>query len=700
MQSYLVSALALTGAALANPTIHNAAGKSFLKSRQVTDEVQDAYDFVVVGGGLAGLVMGGRLSEDEDSTVLVIEAGSDGSEYADAICMLTPFRVLKPATNWNLVSPGNAYSGNILNLWDSPLNWKYTTTPQPGLNGASMGWPRGKVLGGSSAINGLYLTRPGEAEINAWSDMLGDMDGAENWNWEAQYAAMKKSETFTPPLALIAREGGITYNAASRGTSGPLQASYPGFTVPLSGMWGPSNPAAGNPQTSDAYGGDNWGAFISTSTLDPTTWTRSYSKTAYLDSIEGTRANYDVLTNALVSKIEFDDSKSPLVAKSVEYTPDGGSTFKTVKINKEVILSAGSIGSPQVLQLSGVGPKDVLSKADVKVLYELPGVGQHLQDHPSTQMIFKSSSPTVGDQRDGNSSPQFLSYVNDCVAYPGSKILFGTSAGSVKSSISSSISAYAKNFDDKVAAGYEAIAKTNLDTIWDTEIGQVEMLMGLTYDNGSVNLQVTLQHPFSQGSVNIVSKDATDYPDIDPAYLTHDADIQIMTAGLKKIREVANSGQLGAVLTETSPGAAVTSDAQFAEFLAETLYTEFHPASTCAMLPEDQGGVVNANLIVYGTTNVRVADASVPPIEVSSHLMGGTYGLAENAADIIKTYWKNPDKKIQKNNADSTTKAAARIRGGGSRISGGDDNAGANVQVSFAHVITAAFAVVACFLFR
>ena len=583
------------------------------------------------------------------------------------------------------------------------MNWDFPVEPQPGLNGATMQWPRGKVLGGSSAINGLYLTRPGEIETNAWHTLLGDIDGADNWTWESQYAAMKKAETFTPPSAAIAREGGITYDASSRGTSGPLQVTYPGFTDILNGDWSPANTAAGNPATNDAYGGENWGAFICTSSIDPATWTRSYSKSAYLDTINPPRDNYQVLTNALVTKINFDTSSTPLKAISVEYSPDGGTTKKTVKVTKDVVVSGGSIGSPAILQHSGIGPKDVLSKAGVKMLYELPGVGQHLMDHASTQMEWDTSIPTVGDQADTLDSPEFLSFVNDAVAFPGSDILFGSSADAQKNSILSNYQQYAPS-DSKVNAGYEAVVKAQANTIWPSKTGQVELLMALTQTNSSVALQVTLQHPYSQGSVNIQSSDPTDYPSINPNYMQNPADIEIMTAGLKFMREVGNSGALGTALSEISPGTDTQTDAEWEKFIRGNLYTEFHPSSTCSMLPEDMGGVVDGNLLVYGTANVRVADASVPPLEPSSHLMGGTYGLAEKASEIIIEQWQTNAKQQNNNNDDGSVEASskARVRGGGrgrGGAGGGAENSSPSLAASLAPIISAVVAVVACITF-
>jgi len=530
--------------------------------------------------------------------------------------------------------------------------------------------------------------------MNAWQSLLGDMPGASNWGWNSMLAAMKKSETFTPPTAAIAKEGGISFDASSRGTSGPLQVSYPGIASPLMADWVTSAAAAGLPANKDAYNGEMQGAFICTSTVNAANYTRSYSASAYLDPLPP-RSNYDVLTNALVTKVNFDTTKKPMMAMSVEYTTDGGATMQTVGIDKDVVLSAGSVGSPTILQHSGVGPSDVLKKAGVKMLYELPGVGQHLQDHPSTQMVFKSSTETIGDQwlnQGGDEATGIVtSYVNDAIAYVDSQTLLGNGAGALKTSILANLNKYAPD-DATVAAGYNAVSKKIATDVFDSSTGQVELLMGLAFTNSSVNLQVTLQHGYSQGSINIVSNDPTAYPAINPNYLANPADIAIMTAGLKKVREIANTAPLSGILTEFSPGTGVQTDEEFAAFLAQSLYTEFHPACTCSMLPENQGGVVDATLTVYGTSNVRVADASIPPIEFASHLMGSTYGIGEKASEVILQYWhtagqKNGNKKSSKQDKKPSVQSAQQ------HVKVSTNGA---VSMSGASIVSVLFAVLAC----
>ncbi|EPS32896.1 hypothetical protein PDE_07857 [Penicillium oxalicum 114-2] len=572
-------------------------------------QITDAYDFVIVGGGQAGLVLGARLSEDANHTVLVLEAGGDGDEYRTRID-----------------TPAYSYFDS---LWTTPLNWGFHTTPQPHANDREIYWPRGKVLGGSSAINGLYLTRPGKVEIDAWKDMLDGMDGAENWGWESFYAAMRQSETFTPPSEEIAQEAQITWNTSDHGTDGPIHASYPGFTFAQVGEWEKSLMNMGIARSSNMYGGEPWGAEVSTSCINPTNWTRSYSRTGYLDPLPD-RRNYDVLANAHVTRLLFRNSSTSedLTAYAVEFTSDGGKTKRSIKVNKEVVLAAGTVGSPAVLLHSGVGPKDVLSDAGVDLVSELPGVGQHLQDHISATVTWKT-----------NNNPLFLTYIDSAVAYVNATGMYGTDVHHLQKQILGQIRHYTPNttYDDEVIDGYTAICNTTASTILDSPIGQIELLFMNSDGNGDVGITAAVQHPYSHGRIYINSSNPMDYPVIDPNYLFNPADHVLLRDGLKLARQLGQTSPLSNSLTqETSPGPSVQTDDEWLDWILRSAGTEFHPSSSCAMLPRAQGGVVDAHLRVYGLANVRVADASVPPLALSTHLMSSTYGVAEQASRIIR----------------------------------------------------------------
>ena len=602
----------------------------------IVTDIADSYDFVVVGGGLAGLVLGSRLSEDADHTVLVLEAGPTGDDQADLISEYCGANVMTQP-NIELDTPANTYYGD---MWDAPINWRFMTVPQPNVNGTELEWPRGKVLGGSSAINGMYLTRPGEIEISTWADMLEGVNGAENWSWDTLYAGIKKSQTFTAPSGDIATQADISWNTASQGTDGPISASYPGYMVDVVGDWCTSNAAAGVATSKDTYGGENWGCYVATSAINPANWTRSYSRPGYLDVLPP-RDNYAVMANAQVTRILFDSSSGDnITANAVEYTTDGGATKLNVKVNKEVILAGGSIGSPTVLMYSGVGPKDVLDAAGVDVVHDLPGVGSHLQDHLSVYTQWNTSQETAGSIYNEHGTeaadPAFLSLIGDGVSYANASVLWGDGTASLLSGIQSSLAQYAPS-DSTVAAGYDAINKAIVN-LFNSPIGQIEMLMGVNGDG--VSLGASIQHPFSQGSITINSSNPMDYPVIDPMYLTNPADAEILVTGLKLVRQIGESAPFSSVISETWPGSKVQTDDEWTEWMKGNVFTNYHPSSTCAMLPLDQGGVVDGNLRVYGLANVRVADASVPPFVFSAHLMSSTYGLAETASEIIRNDWK------------------------------------------------------------
>jgi choline dehydrogenase-like flavoprotein len=573
-------------------------------------------------------VLASRLTEDSNKTVLVIEAGNTGYEVQNKIDV-----------------PGNAYYSSLLN---TDYDWQYKTAPQANLGNRVLDWPRGRVLGGSTAVNGLYLVRPSALEVNAWAQLAGP-NGTEFWGWDSLFAAMKKSEKFTPPAEEIAKEFDIQYNADSHGTSGPLDYSYPGYLLPIVGDWTTVLENIGILSSPDPNGGQGWGAFVATSSINPTNWTRSYSRSAYIDPLPP-RANLHILANTRVMKVNTEKNTDGTVkATGITYALTPNSAWQTVTANKEVILSGGAVGSPHMLLLSGIGPKDQLAQFNITPVVDLPGVGEHLQDHLASQVIYKTSGQTAAQEAVNqtlvNGSSTFLSFVNSAIAYSNITDLFGDYASTFKDEVSKNatwaVETLSPTTDATVRAGYAATYALQAEQLIMSPIGQVELLLGLTGTaqggDDSVAVQAALQRSFSRGRMYLNNSSPWEYPVIDPNYLAHPADVWLLREGLKLARKLSQTDPFSKTLTtEVYPGPAVSTDAEWDAWLKTVVTTEYHPSGACSMLPLEQGGVVGADLKVHGTSNLRVIDSSVFPIEFAAHLMTITYGLAEKGADLIK----------------------------------------------------------------
>lgn len=573
------------------------------------------YDYIIVGGGLAGLVVANRLSANPNISVAVIEAGASG--YADNAKFTVP--------------AANLYDSSVGTQYD----WQWSTTPQAGLAGRSAAWPRGKVLGGSSAINGLYYVRHSSIEQNVWADLIDD---TQDWTWDKMLDAMKKSEKFTPPNSATTSRFSVPVDASSHGTDGPLHVSYPQTTYAQVGAFLQSTNNVGIAQSTNPDAGESWGAFLATSNINPTNSTRSFSRTAYLDPVTY-RANLDVLTGHLVTKVTFNSTTDArgAVASGVEFSAASGATPQPVYARKEVILCGGAVNDPQILQLSGIGDASLLSSLGITQVVDLPGVGYHLQDHLSTGVVFNPSSSATMPPTSVTGNRATDSYVNSAIAYVSGSTIFGQQEWSsmveqMRTDRDGAVSAY--DAPAAVRAGYNATYTAQVERLFPSSIGPIELLFALSF--GGVQVQAALQHPLSRGSIRISSTNPFTPPTIDPGYLSNAVDMTILREGFKLARRVGSTPPLSTFTSsEAAPGSGVASDAQWETWIRNTVGTEFHPSSTCSMLPREYGGVVDKSLKVYGTQNVRVIDASVPPISFSAHLMSITYGLAEMGSEMI-----------------------------------------------------------------
>lgn len=627
-----VRGIAVAGAVAGLGALHTAAAFPVsdepilppLASRDVTGNGEDlngkTYDYVVVGGGLAGLTVAARLSEDPDVTVAVIEAGQD-IYGAHESRFLTPSAV----------------------LYDSFLNteydWKYVTTAQAGLNQRTTPWARGKVLGGSSSVNSMYMVRASAREFDSWGSLIG---APELWGWDSMFAAMKKSEDFQEPVQAVRDVvPSLQWNPASHGTGGNIKTGWPGKSYPFVQSFLTSVANSGTPINNDPDAGETWGAFLATSAINAQNWHRSSSRTGYLDAIDTERANIHVLVGHQATKVLLDTADPDNVrATGVQYAASAQDAIKTVNAAKEVIISGGTINSPQVLQHSGIGDAAQLTGLGIESKVDLPGVGHNVQDHISAALLYPPTDPSQQPPAAITGDAVTDSFVQSAIAYINLTTLVGgadqanTLLDTLRANVTSAINSAAVS--DAVKEAWRVTYNSQVDNIYDSPVGLVEILLADIF--GTVNMQIALQQPLSRGSILVTTPDPFAPPAIDPRYLTLDVDLHLLREGHKLARRIAG-GMTDVLGAESQPGTAAVADADDAAwdgFIRQNAGTEYHPSSSCSMLPREQGGVVDKNLLVYGTSNLRVVDASVAPTSVSAHLMTATYGIAEIGADIIK----------------------------------------------------------------
>ncbi|TXT05958.1 hypothetical protein VHUM_03719 [Vanrija humicola] len=602
----------------------------------------NAFDFIIAGGGLAGLALAGRLSEYSNQTVLVIEAGGDGSDYAD-----------------NINIPGYSYI-NSLTRPGMPTDWQYQTVSQQSAGGVRKRWPRGKLLGGSAAVNGLFWCRGDASEYDDWAKL--NPGANQTWDWAEMQKYMNKAEKFNSPPQAQATQFNIPVDASAHGTSGPIQAGFSQYIYPFTSNWIPAGTAMGLP-AKDLADGTTRGITITPSTLNPANQTRVDSKIGYIDPLPP-RANLFILTGQQVTRVLFNGTKDGdgnAVASGVSFSAGSGETVYSAQANKEVILAGGVVGSPQILQLSGIGPQSVLQPLGIDTLVDLP-VGHNLQDHTSYTMYFNTQQIDSWQQLASSTSAQAealaqynndrtgpWTYVNEAVGYisyadmVGGNATAGTNARALDLQGMVNTVTQMHTLPTSVQAGLSAQYRL-LQSRLQSSAGQVEIILTM-WGSGpnNVGIQMGLQHPFSRGTIFITSQDAFTPPNIDPSYFSVGPDAAILTAASEWVRNLAKAGPFAQQITGESGGTTGLTGQDLQNYATSNAGTEYHPLGTCSMLPREQGGVVDTNLIVYGTHNVRVVDSSIMPLQISAHLMASTYGIAEKAADIIKqAHWKPP----------------------------------------------------------
>ncbi|KAH9030465.1 aryl-alcohol-oxidase from pleurotus Eryingii [Lactarius hengduanensis] len=561
------------------------------------------YDYVVIGAGVGGSVIASRLSEDPCKRVLVIEAGpSDVGIEAVQI----PFFCVSLSPN-------------------TPLDWNYTTVAQAGLNGRTVPYPRGRLVGGSSSINYMFWNTGTVDDFNRLADVTGDP----SWNWERVHPLIRKIEKLTPPADHHNTTGQI--DPSIHGKSGPVGISLQGFPTLLDDhvMRTTSLFSSEFPYNHDMNSGNPIG--IGWSQFSIANGTRVSAGTAYLEPALASRSNIDLLVNTQVTKIfqTGTQGKRPIF-RGVQFAASGSGPFYAVNATHEVILSAGAVATPQLLQLSGIGDPTVLRKVGIEPLVNLPDVGKNLQDHTILPNVWAINASFTPDD-----------YARNATALAEATQQWETSrTGQLASPPAAQIGWF--RLPDN-----SSILKTETDPSAGPTSPHYEFVFADVFSSfveptpatgHYMVIATNLISPSSRGSVTLNSSDPFEFPIIDPAFLSTDFDIFAITEAVKAAqRFMAASPWQGFVLGQFGNFANVTTDEQIAAYARNNAATVFHPVGTAFMSAAGaKNGVVNPDFTVKSTIGLRVVDASIFPYIPSMHPQGSVYIVAERAAAIIR----------------------------------------------------------------
>ncbi|WP_186398285.1 GMC family oxidoreductase [Stappia sp. P2PMeth1] len=529
-------------------------------------------DFIIVGAGSAGCVLADRLSAGGRHSVLLLEAG--GSDLNFWI--------------WVPIGYGKAF-------YDRRINWMYMTEPDPGLGGRPSYWPRGKVLGGSSSINAMVYIRGQHQDFEDWKAM-----GNPGWGWDDVLPYFRKAET---------NDAGAD---AWRGGEGPLHVATMARDLhPLCQTYLAAGEQAGLARNPDFNGADQEGVGLYQNTAKG--GFRMSAARAYLHPARG-RANLRVETRAHATRILFEGRR----AVGVEYRRKG--RLHVARAGREVILAAGAVNSPHLLQLSGVGPGALLAERGVAVLHDLPGVGRHLQDHLGLDYLYRSKVPTLNQQL-GPLHGKLWHGLRYVLARRGPLSLGVNQGGGF--------------FRTR-----PELARPNMQLFFSpvsytkAPPGKRPLMSPDPFPGFLLGIQPT--RPTSRGHLELRSADPFAPPAIHPNYLSTNHDLQEMLEGARFLREMAATPAFASVIeAEIRPGPQVQSEEDLIADIRARSGTVFHPVSTCRMGPDPSVDVVDARLRVHGLAGLRVVDASIFPTVTSGNTNAPAIMVGEKGADMI-----------------------------------------------------------------
>ncbi|KAI8249054.1 Dehydrogenase xptC [Colletotrichum sp. SAR 10_77] len=553
----------------------------------------DEYDYVVVGGGLSGLVVANRLSENSDATVLVIEAGDLDRREG---------RVIIPGYIGR--TPPSGYGQDVL------------TAPQTFLDGKTRDINQGKVVGGGSVVNGMCWTRGAAADFDAWEEL-----GNDGWGWDGLLPYFKKVERYTANVGQgIREEFNIKPNMSFHGTDGPINVAYPEHIYNTSSSVLQGLAEVGIHTSNDVNSGDPTGAMVVASSMSPTNQTRSDARTGYFDTANA-RSNFHVVTGHMATRLivglpgSLTNQESRRII-GVELSSGPSDINRTATANKEVILAAGAIQSPVLLQVSGIGPRQVLESLNISTQIDLPGVGNNFQDHPMARFPYDCPLTTP---------------LINTVAFPALKHHANEWRTLLAHSKNQSFDFLPLDTPSAVAAGYAKQKTLVLNHLAREDVGAYELLAA-----SWGQISIANQKPLSRGTVRPSSSSVYDAPVVDPRYCADPLDCKIIRLGLQLTQKLMATDAMRPLLPVVDAKYNSTDERELMTALKPLVGTEYHPSGTTSMLPKDLGGVVDSELMVYGTCNLRIVDAGIMPMIPGGHIQAAVYAVAEKAADIIK----------------------------------------------------------------